>query len=274
MIRLATQTDLPALALLEQQTFGDSAATVKLLLETFAGPGNIWLDEGADGPAAMALTVPVTLGGQPGFYLYALATRPSLRGTGRMTALLEHIKTAAREQGLAFLCLIPAGAELAAWYARRGFEPFFYRQAYKLPIKRDLLAVAEFDDVTITLLPKLRERFCRQPAVALQTAGLTAVLTDYYSNGGSTVRTDQGYGFFRKKDDLLLFDEFFAVDERAAAKLLAACREKTGCTQAVILTGDDGLHYYGGGRRTAYGMWCPLGPVPVREGYMGLMLDI
>ncbi len=274
MIRLATAADLPALALLEQQTFGDDAATANLILQKFAGPENIWLDEGADGPAAMALTVPVTLGGAQGAYLYALATRPDLRGTGRMTALLAHIKAECTQNGLAFLCLIPADAALAAWYAKRGFEPAFYRQAYKVPIKRDLLATAEFDDITVSLLPRLRQKFCRPPAVQLTAEGLAAMLTAYYTDGGCTVRTDGGYGFFRTRDGVLLFDEFFAADERAAAKLLSACREKTACTEAYILTGEEGMNWYGGGRRVPYAMWQLLTAAPlVKESYMGLMME-
>lgn len=275
MIRKATRQDLPALTSLAGEVFGDSAAFCKLAFETFAGVENIWLDEEAGVPAAMALAVPVTLGEKSGAYLYMLATQPQYRGAGRMTSMLEHLKQVGKNCGWAFLCLLPASDSLFDFYAVRGFETAFYRQEYTVPIRRNLLAMAEFDDITIAMLPALRQKFCRVPAVTLQKNGLAAMLTDYYSAGGCTVRTDNAYGFYRVKDGELCFDEFFARDEYSANALLQACREKTGCTSARILTSDGSLSCYGSGRRRPYGMWCLLNEVPpVREGYIGMMLEI
>lgn len=275
MIRKATPQDLPALTALAGKVFGDSAAFCKLALETLAGVENIRLDEEAGVPAAMALAVPVTLGDKKGAYLYMLATEPACRSQGRMTAMLEQLKQEGRENGLAFLCLLPASESLFDFYAARGFETAFYRQEYTVPVRRNLLATAEFDDITIAMLPALRQKLCRVPAVTLHKNGLIAMLTDYYSSGGCTARTENAYGFYRVQDGELRFDEFFARDEQAATALLQACREKTGCTTARILTSDGALSCYGNGRRRPYGMWCLLnGTPPVREGYIGMMLDL
>lgn len=274
MIRKANEQDLAALTSLAAEAFGDGPEFCRLSFGTFAGWENVWLDD-EDGAACMALTVPVTLGGKNGAYLYSLATRKALRGTGRMTAMLEHIKRYGEQQGWAFLCLLPASDSLFEFYARRGFSTAFYRQEYSVPIRRNLLATAEFDDVTVALLPQLRKKFCAVPAVTLHTNGLVAVLTDYYSSGGSSVRTEGAYGFFRVKDGVLCFDEFFSKDDRAATALLQACREKTGCAEARILASDGGLTCYGSGRRRAYGMWYLFSEKsPVREGYIGMMLDL
>ena len=275
MIRKATSQDLPALSDLAGAVFGDSAAFCRLAFETLAGVENIWLDEENGVPVSMALAVPVTLGEKPGAYLYMLATAAQYRSGGRMTAMLEHLKQVGRQCGWVFLCLLPASDSLFDFYAARGFETAFYRQEYTVPIRRNLLATAEFDDITIAMLPALRQKLCRTPAVTLHKNGLIAMLTDYYSAGGCTVRTENAYGFYRVKDGELCFDEFFARDEQAANALLQACREKTGCTTARILTNDGGLSCYGNGRRRPYGMWCLLnGTPPVREGYIGMMLDI
>ena len=275
MIRKATAQDMSALSALAGRVFGDSAAFCKLALETLAGVENIRLDEENGTVASMALAVPVTLGDKKGAYLYMLATDPVYRSQGRMTAMLEHLKQEGREAGLDFLCLLPASDSLFDFYAARGFETAFYRQEYTVPIRRNLLATAEFDDITIAMLPALRQKLCRVPAVALHKNGLVAMLTDYYSSGGCTARTDNAYGFYRVKDGELCFDEFFARDEQAATALLQACREKTGCTTARILTSDGALSCYGNGRRRPYGMWCLLNGIPpVREGYIGMMLDL
>lgn len=273
MFRTAVPQDFEGLAALEAEAFGDGEAFCRLAFEKFAGWKNIFLCEDAGQLAAMALAVPVTLAGRQGGYLYALATRQALRGTGLMSGLLAHIRTQAVERGWDFLCLIPAGAAQAAFYAKRGFAPAFYRYAYQMDIPRNLLAVAEFDDVTVSALPQLRRRFCRRGDVQLSQQSLVAVLTDYYSAGGCSVRTAQGYGFFRQEDGWLYFDEFFATDEAAARQLLQASREKTGCQRARILAAEE-MDFLGHGRRVDHGMLCPLTPQAPAAGYMGMMLDV
>lgn len=293
MIRKAEKEDLPALAELEKEAFGDSDAFCRLVFESFAGLGHIWLDEQDGAPVCMALAVPCSIAGVPGAYLYALATRRARRGQGLMSAMLERLKQEGRACGWGFLCLVPADEKLADYYKARGFETAFYRQQYSVPIRRDLLAVAEFDDITVAMLPQLRADLCRAPAVELGHGSLAAMLTDYYSAGGCTVRTQDAYGFFRVRSPLvrstslqdasaqgasaqggtLLFDEFFARDEQSANELLQACREKTGCTEASILTDDGNLTCYGSGHRLPYGMWCLLGPAPARQAYLGMMLE-
>lgn len=274
MIRNANEEDYAALAALEAEAFGDSERFCRLVFTQFAGPDNVWLSEEADGIAAMALTVPVTLAGQPGAYLYALTTRSALRGRGYMSALLDHLKAQAPARGWQFFCLVPAGADLASFYAARGFTLPLYRRAYHVPIRRNLLAVAEFDDVNLHTLPPLRDKLCPLPVVTPTTEGLTAVLTDHFSDGGSTARTEKAYGLYRVREGRLCFDEFFAADQAAADYLLAACREKTRCTEARILGADSGLLFYGGGRRLAHGLLCPLTEAPLpKEAYLGLLMD-
>ena len=57
MIRKAAAQDLPALARLENEAFGDDEPLCRLLLETFAGWENVWLEEQDGRPVSMALIV-------------------------------------------------------------------------------------------------------------------------------------------------------------------------------------------------------------------------
>ena len=274
MIRKATNADRAALVELERSCFGDDGTFIGLIFDKLAGMENIWLAETDGTPVSMALTVPVTFGGRRGAYLYALATAAPSRRQGSMTALLEHLKGAAAAEGRDFFCLVPADDAARAFYAKRGFVPFAPRRLYEPEIRRNLYAVAEFDDITVELLPRLRKKFCAAPDVQLTSDGLTAMLTDYYSMGGSTVRTADGYGFFRVENGRLLFDEFFAREERGAELLLQACREKTGCTAARVLTDDTSLLHHGRGKEQPYAMWWSPDGGEAPRGYMGMMLDV
>ena len=274
MIRKATSADRAALAELERSCFGDDGTFIGSIFDRLAGMENIWLAEENGMPVSMALTVPVTFDGRHGAYLYALATAAAARRQGFMTALLEHLKAAAATEDWHFFCLIPADGAARAFYEKRGFVPFAPRRLYEPEFRRNLYAVAEFDDITVELLPRLRKKFCGAADVQLTPDGLIAMLTDYYSMGGSTVRTGDGYGFFRVEKGRLLFDEFFARDERGADLLLQASREKIGCTVATVLTDDVSLLHHGRGKEVPYAMWWSPDGGEAPCGYMGMMLEI
>lgn len=274
MIRKATSADRAALAELEHSCFGDDGTFIGLIFDRLAGMENIWLAETDGMPVSMALAVPVTFGGRRGAYLYALATAAAARGQGFMTALLDHLKAAAPTEGWDFFCLIPADEAARVFYEKRGFVPFAPRRRYELEIRRNLYAVAEFDDITVELLPRLRKKFCGAVDIQLTQDGLIAMLTDYYSMGGSTVRTADGYGFFRVENGVLLFDEFFAGEERSADLLMQAAREKTGCAVAHVLTDDVCLLHHGRGKEQPYALWWSPDGGEAPHGYMGMMLDV
>ncbi len=273
-IRTVQPEELPTLIALEQECFGDSEADARLILQQFTDLRNIWVSVQGDRVVSMALTVPVTFADREGAYLYALGTRGDARNRGSMHALIQHIKiVAAPHRKWSFLCLIPANPQLFDFYEKMGFVPAFSRRRYTLPIRRNLLAVAEFDSVTLPLLLQLRKKCSKIPCVQLEAKSLAAVMTDYYSCGGSSVQVEGGYGFFRKNGDTLVFDELFAQDEQSVQKLLQACREKTGCSQAIIFAGDEALLWFGSGSYSPYGMVCTLNGGKMPVGYMGLMLE-
>lgn len=65
----------------------------------------------------------VTFGPLSGVYIYGLCTKKEWRGRGCMRTLLDEAAKAVKEEGRAFLTLIPANQELAETYSRIGFVP-------------------------------------------------------------------------------------------------------------------------------------------------------
>ena len=108
----------------------------------------------------------------------------------------------------------------------------------------------------------------------LNAAGYTAVLTDLYSLGVTSVCTDEGYGLFFKKGNEMRFVELFAESDRAAVALLEAARQKTSAEDAVLELGESQMLFLGEGTARDYGMIRFFDqPFDVRDAYMRLMLD-
>ena len=217
--------------------------------------------------------LPCSARGQKGAYWYALATAGTARCKGLMSGLMEHAAAQAAGQGCRFLALIPAGAGLFPFYAKRGFEKAFGLRRLQRPIKHNLWAQADFDAVTAKSLLSLRAQYL-PGSVQLGPAGMVEVLTDLYRCGVTIVSSDEGYGLYFKEGDALRFIELAAVGDRAAELLLEAAREKTGAARADITLGQAQNLFLGEGAAQDYGMVRFLGqPMDVSQCYMRLMMD-
>ena len=270
---VAQREEFPALAQLFVDSFGGSEQFALSVLENFAGEGNVFTARQDGACTALLCAVPVTLCGRKGAYYYGLTTRPEQRGTGVMTSLMDAARQELASRGAAFAVLIPANAPLFDFYAKRGFEKAFSKRALCRPVRNNLWAQAEFDTVTAKGLQQLRQKYAPN-AVELNAAGYTAVLTDLYSLGVTSVSTDQGYGLFFKKGNEMHFVELFADSDRAATALLEAARQKSGCESALMELGEDQTLFLGEGAVHEYGMISFFGqPFDVRNSYMRLMLD-
>lgn len=270
---VARREEFPALAKLFADSFGGTEQFALSVLEGFAGEGNVFTARQNGGCIALLCAVPVTLCGRKGAYYYGLTTRPDQRGGGVMTALMSGAEQELARRGAEFAVLIPAGASLFEFYARRGFEKAFAKRVLRRGIRNNLWAQAEFDTITAKGMQTLRKTYA-PGAVELNAAGYTAVLTDLYSLGVTSVSSDEGYGLFFKKGEELRFVELFAASDRAAVALLEAARQKTSAEEAVLELGAGQTLFLGEGTPRDYGMIRFFGqPFDVRDAYMRLMLD-
>ena len=128
--RWAGPAELPALQDLWTRCFGDGPEVSGAFWEHFPPEAHTRIVD-RDGIAAMASWMPVTLEGEAGAYVYAVATAPERRGRGLCRALMGELEDALAEQGMSFSALCPAEPALYDFYARMGYETAFFRRTWQ-----------------------------------------------------------------------------------------------------------------------------------------------
>lgn len=121
-----------ALKALWKTVFGDGDYAVNAFFNELYDPDRVLYTRKFDGGVASALyLVEARLHAgkrvYSGKYIYAAATDPDLRGRGLMSGLIDRAIKKALDDREDFLMLVPGDRDVAGFYARRGFMPFFYR---------------------------------------------------------------------------------------------------------------------------------------------------
>lgn len=108
-----------------ETVFGDTRQVTDAFFENAFFPDGCFY-ESVDGKAVSALyLLPVTLGDEKGFYLYAAATLPEHRGRGLMGRLIKEALAYAKAKA-DFVYLCPAEFSLYDYYRRFGFSKTLY----------------------------------------------------------------------------------------------------------------------------------------------------
>ncbi len=253
-MRIATQADRPVLNDLWQQAFGDGPEFSNFVFDKFAGFDHTYVEEQGGQLVASACAVPVTLGALRGFYLYGLNTRAELRGRGIMRTLLQTLEQQLAAGGAAFTVLVPANQPLFAFYEKLGYETRFTHRIVTKEVKPNLWVRADFDTLTAPRLAAAREQFLPRPYVAFAAQPHAAMVQGLYTEGATTVQTEQGYGVFFVQQDTMVFRELAAESNFAATQLLEAARQKSGCFEATLELPHFGELFLGEGEQRPYGM--------------------
>lgn len=121
-----------------QTVFGDTPQAQEVFYDQCAPQGPLVLVEEGRVESMLVLT-PVSLA-LPGYtpcrgtYLYALATNPDTRGKGYAAQLIHYAAQWTAQQGLDFVCTVPAQPSLFQFFAKNGFTPAFYHLRTPLPV--------------------------------------------------------------------------------------------------------------------------------------------
>ena len=130
-----------------ETVFGDTREVTDAFFENAFFPDGCFY-ESIDGKAVSALyLLPVTLGDEKGFYLYAAATLPEHRGRGLMGRLIKEALAYAKAQA-DFVYLCPAEASLYDYYRRFGFSKMLYARFADENESRPLTSAQAFFDKT------------------------------------------------------------------------------------------------------------------------------
>ncbi len=227
MLRLAQKRDIPALAALWQEAFGDGREYIDRFLDMNFHEGGAAVCERDGRVCAMAHLVPaaLSLGGNaaPARYIYAVAVSRELRGQGLGGALMRFTVDWLRQNGLGGF-LVPAGERLYEFYRRFGFVEAFgahERTLYASGSVGCRVSSAGEDEVLA-----LRERFfAGTPHEVWPEKQFGFIKSDIERSGGQFLKVcsqnAQGYVLCYKVDDRLVIREH-TLDERTLSGALHA----------------------------------------------------
>ncbi len=128
MFRIAQKSDIPQIASLWQEAFGDSRETVEEFFRAF--PDCIsFVAEEQGRVCAMVHAIPQMLSPDiPAAYIYAVATEPDSRGRGLCRELMAFAEADLKQQGVSACFLTPATASLFEFYKKLGYSTGFFRR--------------------------------------------------------------------------------------------------------------------------------------------------
>ncbi len=117
-----------------KETFHDSEEYIRLVFDAYFNSEYVEYEERDGRVIACLLAIPYTFGNDnyaiKSVYLCGLSTYYKNRGEGIMTHLIQKIEIKMRQNGYAFMFLIPANSGLRRYYNDRGFINGFYRSAF------------------------------------------------------------------------------------------------------------------------------------------------
>lgn len=273
MVRMAAADDLETLVRLRCTRYGETPADAAGWLLNVAGLDNILvLEQAGHTPAAMLAAVPVTYTHRKGIWFCGAAAAENTSMENLLPRLLSGCLRAFGAKKYDFAVLAPENAQEAQSLETLQFKNLLPMRVLQKPIRRNLVAQAEFDSLTVRHLLNMRMRF--QPGcISLPESAMNEVMTQLYRRGLTVVSNRRGYGLYYSKGQELQFLELQADNDYCADTLLQAAREKTGAEQARILLSENQTLYPGAGRRCGYGMIVFLHEsFPVTDVYFRMLL--
>ena len=259
MLRIAAAEDLTALTRLRRAATGDSAEDAAGWLQRVAGLENILLLEKPGAPPALMLAaVPVHYAHRKGIWFTGLAADKGVPADKLLPRLLEGALRAFAENGCDFAVMTPDTAADASHLEDLGFKNLLPLRVVSKPIRRNLLAQAQFDSLTVRHLMERRLR-CQPGCITLPETAMNEMMTQLYRRGLTVVSDRRGYGLYYTKGDTLQFIELQADNDHCADQLLQAAREKTGAENARVLLAENQTLYLGAGAGVGWVLGCGAG---------------
>lgn len=277
----ARRKDIPALKKIWAACFGGEREYADFYYRTRFRPKEtlVWRENGL--PVSMMTLMPLTIAGQTGAYIYAVATLPEYRGRGLVRKLSAFAENVLRQQGRTFMALVPAEPSLFAFYEKLGYRTSFFLWEKELSCPEGGRARTSFARCPFGKFAKLRAEYLSGfPGGAAHPKGelryIYKELCRY--NGGVFTFLEDGaeeYAAFTRTEGGLWLRECSAKDPLPIAEALLF---QTGLHKARICCGWE----FPGASRIPYGMGKALLPDgntgPLEQlfsppFYMSLMLE-
>lgn len=257
--RFAGEADIPALFAVWQASFAeDTPAQIRSFFSSVNLARECLVAEIDGAVVSMVFMLPAELKADkplPLQYIYAAATLPPYRGRGLFGDLLKQALQIARENGAAASFLRPAQPSLVDYYARFGYQPFFYCDVAHGKAKPSLMTVREMNAEEYA---KRREQ--RQPPLSVSWP------SRFLEN---TMMVGDAYAVCEANGDTLFIQELFCENGqyRESCEALAT---HFGCERYECrLPAKQPT-------TSPFGLLCPLQPLCLKQDtvpYMGVALD-
>ena len=284
MIRLARETDRPAVAAIWASAFDDPPEYINFFMRNRFDPTGCLLSlDDAGRPAAAVHLLPAeyvdaTGASAPVQYLYAAATLPECRRQGRMAGLIERADALGRERGCRFTCLLPASEKLYAYYGAHGFSTAFFVRAASAD-RAELAAAAGTEPAR--LIPVSMQSLCRMrrahfaPAVLWEQDMLAYAVCEWKYGGGELIAFEGGYSLCHKAGGRVLVKEL-CVERTDWPRVAALLLARYPADRFEFLLPPDSA-FFPNAKKMPYGMLRPCGDAKeacdTSHAYINLLLD-
>ena len=259
----AATADKDAIAVLWAEAFHDGDAYIRLFLEKRLSPDDFLVLREDGELAAMAAFLPAEVRTESGEltplrYVYALATAPKHRGRGLAAKLLDF---ASAHYGVP-LVLVPAEAELEAFYAKLGFVGGFRNEAWSAAPDASLPKVT-FRPTDARTFARRREETAAGAYVKWDEEAISFAIESSMLEGGGILETDKG--------EIVLYERRPDGDVRIVETTASAERREAVASALLARVGGGRAIYGNAGGLVRY----PAGYSGPRfsEAYLNLALD-
>lgn len=277
MITFAKPEMLLALKAIWKECFGDTDEYIDFYYANRFRCENtlVWLDNGT--PVAMLTLLPAKLKQGGVFvdvqYIYAVATLTAWQGKGISSKLLEYANQLIKNRGEALSLLVPAEAELFAFYKKRGYASSFFLKTscFSVNLSENNNTHFAFTDISPSEYKQMRDKvFDREGYLCWDETSIAYALDENKFNGGFACKIQSEYGqaaaLCYKAGQMLFVREITLQDNtlHSALMQLAQCH---GCNSITVrLPSDSTLE----GEVHPFGMTSMAQPA---NGYLNLVLD-
>lgn len=254
MVGFAKREEIPQLRALWCLCFGDEPAVADYYFQTRFVPEETVVYREAGRVLSMSTMMEVSLKGEKGYYVYAVATDPAARGRGLMRRVDAFLQEEARRRGGVFTCLIPASPSLFTLYAAMGYETAF---GYRETVIRGPAADLDFAPCPEERFLTLRRDYLdgMPESIRHPQADERHLYREWLHYGGAVLECSLGYAVTIRRGDTLLLRECSGPGERMAKSLLA----HAGLEKALWLAPPAGQapdRAFGMGRMLNNGSFC------------------
>jgi len=226
MTGFAVWEDIPEIIELWKETFGDSEEEIRAYLDLYLK--FVLVYKADDKVLAMLSILPVSLKGEKGRYVYAVATLKSERGKGISSNLLEYAKEYIKKENEKFLVLVPAREELFSFYEKRGFTTLLCIEKAQFDCEKLKESEFEAEEISPEEYRKLRLSYINSEGVIEWSAESLEKIRDLYRGKFLEIEKLNAVLFAVKSGDELIIKELCCKKENIKS-VISCLFEKSDC---------------------------------------------